>query len=122
MVIKTVDLKDYGKKHQGKVRDYYILRDKRIIVTTDRISAFDVILGHIPNKGAVLNQLASFWFDKTKDIVPNHKIAIPDPNVLIAKNAKIIPIEMIVRGYITGVTNTSIWGSYEKGERIIYGL
>ena len=71
-VIKTVDLKGLGKKYQGKVRDYYIVGDKRIIATTDRISAFDVILGHIPHKGAVLNQLSAFWFDKTKDIISNH--------------------------------------------------
>ncbi|MEK9178614.1 MAG: phosphoribosylaminoimidazolesuccinocarboxamide synthase, partial [Patescibacteria group bacterium] len=121
-VIKTFDLGGFGKKHQGKVRDYYILGDKRIIATTDRISAFDVILGLIPGKGAVLNQLSNFWFEKTRDIIPNHLISSPHPNISIVKNAKLIPIEMVVRGYITGVTNTSIWGSYEKGERTIYGM
>lgn len=121
-VLKTVNLKGLGKKIQGKVRDIYILEDKRILITTDRISAFDRNLGHIPQKGAVLNLLAAFWFKKTKDIVDNHLIFVPDPNVSIVKNAKLIPIEMVVRGYITGVTNTSIWGSYEKGERIIYGI
>ncbi len=122
MVIKTVDLKGYGKKYQGKVRDFYILENKRIIITTDRISAFDKVLGFIPNKGAVLNQLSAFWFDKTKNIVQNHLISLPDPNVSIVKNCKIIPLEMVVRGYITGVTKTSIWDGYEKGERIIYGI
>ena len=111
-----------GKKTQGKVRDIYILKDKRILITTDRQSAFDVILGHIPFKGAVLNQLAAFWFEKTGRIIPNHLISVPDPNVSIAKNCTGIPIEMIVRGYISGVTNTSIWGSYQKGERVIYGI
>ncbi|MBU4016598.1 phosphoribosylaminoimidazolesuccinocarboxamide synthase, partial [Patescibacteria group bacterium] len=106
----------------GKVRDFYILSDKRVIITTDRQSAFDIILGHIPFKGSVLNLLAAFWFEKTKKIVPNHVISIPDPNVTIAKNCKPIPVEMIIRGYISGITNTSIWGSYEKGERTIYGL
>ena len=106
----------------GKVRDFYILGDKRVIATTDRISAFDVILGLIPGKGAILNQLSSFWFEKTKDIVPNHLISTPHPNISIVKNARLIPIEMVVRGYISGVTNTSIWGSYEKGERLIYGV
>lgn len=110
------------KKHSGKVRDTFILDNKRIIVTTDRQSAFDIVLGHIPYKGAVLNQLAYFWFEKTKDIIPNHIISMPDPNLIVAKTAEVIPIEMVVRGYITGVTDTSIWGSYEKGERVIYGI
>lgn len=121
-VLKTIDLKGFGKKYSGKVRDFYLTDGKRILITTDRISAFDVILGYIPYKGAVLNLLSAFWFDKTRDIVTNHMISVPDPNVTIAKNATPIPIEMVVRGYITGVTNTSIWGSYEKGERIIYGI
>ena len=121
-VLKTIYLKGFGKKYSGKVRDYYILGDKRILITTDRISAFDVILGYIPYKGAILNLLSAFWFDKTKDITPNHMISVPDPNVTIGKNAIPVPIEMVVRGYITGVTNTSIWGSYEKGERVIYGI
>lgn len=120
--LRTIDIPKLGKKHQGKVRDFYILPDKRVIITTDRQSAFDFILGHIPFKGSVLNSLAAFWFEKTKKIIPNHVISIPDPNVTIAKNCKPIPVEMIIRGYISGVTNTSIWGSYEKGERTIYGL
>ncbi len=121
-MLKTINLTGYGKKLHGKVRDFYIKGGKRIIVTTDRQSAFDVILGHIPYKGAVLNQLAAFWFDVTDDITPNHKISVPHPNVLIAHDTKPIPIEMIVRGYISGVTKTSIWYSYEKGERFIYGI
>ncbi|MBI3485686.1 phosphoribosylaminoimidazolesuccinocarboxamide synthase [Candidatus Daviesbacteria bacterium] len=121
-VLKTVDIPNLGKKHQGKVRDTYILPDKRIIITTDRQSAFDKILGHIPYKGAVLNQLSAYWFNSTKKIIPNHIIDVPDPNVSVVKNAKLVPIEMVVRGYITGVTDTSIWGSYEKGERVIYGI
>ncbi len=120
--LKTIDIPKLGKKHQGKVRDFYILPDKRVIITTDRQSAFDVILGHIPFKGSVLNSLAAFWFQKTKKIVSNHVISVPDPNVTIAKNCVTIPVEMVIRGYISGVTNTSIWGSYEKGERTIYGL
>ncbi len=121
-VLKTIDLKGFGKKYSGKVRDFYIVGASRILITTDRISAFDVILGYIPYKGAVLNLLSAFWFDKTKDIIDNHVISVPDPNVTIGKNVIPIPIEMVVRGYITGVTNTSIWGSYEKGERVIYGI
>ena len=99
--LKTVNLKGFGKKYQGKVRDFYIVGDKRIIVTTDRISAFDVILGFIPGKGAVLNQLSSFWFEKTRDIVQNHLISVPNSNTSIVKNVKLIPIEMVVRGYIS---------------------
>ncbi len=121
-VLKTIDLPNLGKKHQGKVRDFYLLKDKRVIVTTDRQSAFDVVLGFIPFKGTVLNQLAAFWFDKTKHIVPNHVVSVPDPNVLIAKSCEPILVEMVVRGYLTGTTTTSLWYPYEKGERVMYGI
>ncbi len=121
-VLKTVNLKGLGKKYQGKTRDFYIKNSKRIIISTDRISAFDKVLDFIPYKGQVLNLLSIFWFEKTKDIVRNHFLSSPHPNTMVVKNAKLIPIEMVVRGYMTGVTGTSIWGSYEKGERIIYGL
>ncbi len=120
--LKTVNLKGLGKKYSGKVRDYYIVGDKRVLITTDRISAFDRVLDIIPHKGQVLNQISAFWFDKTKDIVQNHVLSVPHGNVTIAKSAKPIPIEMVVRGYMTGVTGTSIWGSYEKGDRVIYGI
>jgi len=122
LVLKTVNITKFGKKHQGKVRDSYALDDKRIIVTTDRQSAFDHVLGFIPFKGQVLNQLSAFWFKETADIISNHLLLVPDPNVMVVKNCQVIPIEMVVRGYITGVTDTSIWGSYEKGERVIYGI
>lgn len=121
-VLKTISLTGFGKKYQGKVRDFYIVGDKRIIVTTDRQSAFDVNLGFIPKKGAVLNLLAKYWFEKTSDIIQNHLIEVPDPNVTIAHSCDMIPIEMIVRGYMTGVTKTSIWYSYQNGEREIYGI
>ena len=122
-VLKTVNLpREFGKKSQGKVRDIYFYKDSRILITTDRQSAFDVILGHIPYKGAVLNLLSEFWFEKTKNIVQNHMIASPDVNVMVTRNCESIPVEMIVRGYMTGVTKTSIWHSYEKGEREIYGI
>lgn len=120
--LKTVNISGFGKKHQGKVRDIYIKGSKRIFITTDRQSAFDKVLGYIPFKGQVLTQLSYFWFEKTKDIIQNHLISVPDPNVLLVKECKLIPIEMVVRGYITGVTDTSIWGSYEAGERVIYGI
>src|SRR5260221_13747672 len=111
--LDTIDLSELGEKHQGKVRDFYLLKDQRVTVTTDRQSAFDIILGHIPYKGAVLNQLAAFWFEKTKEIVPNHMISVPDPNVLVSHNCQPIPVEMVVRGYLSDVANTSIWYSYE---------
>ena len=121
-VLKTVDIPGLGKKRQGKVRDFYVLKVKRVIITTDRQSAFDVILGNIPYKGAVLNLLAAFWFKKTEKIVSNHMLSVPHPNVLLAKNLTGIPIEMVVRGYMSGVTKTSIWYSYQQGERVIYGI
>src|SRR3989339_667977 len=120
-VLKTVDL-PFGKKIQGKVRDIYFKDKSRILIPPARQSSFDLILGNILFKGAVLNQLAAFWFKKTKHIINNHLIEVPDPNVSVAKDCEPIQVEMVVRGYISGVTNTSIWGSYEKGERTIYGL
>jgi len=110
-----------GKKYEGKVRDNYILNGKRIIVTTDRISAFDRVLCTIPFKGQVLNQTSAFWFDKAKDIVKNHIISVPDPNVMVVKECKLIPVEMVVRGYLTGVTTTSAWYNYERGVRNFCG-
>src|SRR3989338_5860251 len=89
-----------GEKYSGKVRDRYSKGDRLILVTTDRISAFDKILTTIPFKGQVLNQISAFWFDKTKDIVKNHVIDVPDPNVMIVKNCKTFPIELVVSGYI----------------------
>ena len=121
-VLKTIDVSGLGEKRQGKVRDIYFKDDTRILVTTDRQSAFDVILGHIPFKGAVLNLLSQFWFEQTKSIVQNHMLSVPDPNVMVTQNCTSTSVEMIVRGYMTGVTKTSIWYSYEKGEREIYGL
>ncbi len=121
-VLKEIELKGEGERQQGKVRDFYVQSHRRLIITTDRQSAFDVNLGFIPYKGAVLNQLAAFWFSKTQHIIPNHLIEVPHPNVSIAHNCEPIPVEMVVRGYISGVTKTSIWHSYQQGERTIYGL
>lgn len=121
-ILKTVNLDGFGKKYQGKVRDYYLIDDKRILITTDRISAFDKVLGFIPHKGQVLNQLAAFWFEKTRDIIPNHLISVPGPEVMIVKNCQAYPIEIVVRGHITGMTTTSLWYQYSQGKREIYGL
>lgn len=121
-VLKTINLPYLGEKQQGKVRDIYLMDGKRILITTDRQSAFDVILGYIPYKGVVLNLLSQFWFEQVKDIIPTHMLGVPDPNVMVTKNCEPILVEMVVRGYLTGVTTTSVWYSYERGERLIYGI
>ncbi len=108
--------------YRGKVRDCYALGGgKRLIVVTDRQSAFDRILAEVPYKGQVLNQISAFWFDQTKDIVPNHVISVIDPNAMLVKDVKPFPIEVVVRGYISGVTTTSAWYAYERGERLYCG-
>ena len=109
-------------KRSGKVRDWYPLPGgRRLLITTDRLSAFDRVLAAVPYKGQVLNQLSAWWFDQTADIVPNHKLAVPDPNALVAQEVAAFPVEVIVRGYITGVTSTALWYRYSLGEREIYG-
>src|SRR3989344_2506394 len=116
-ILKVTNFKHLGAKKIGKVRDIYVQKDKIILVSTDRHSSFDRIIAHIPHKGQVLTQSSMFWFDKTKDIVQNHVIANPDPNVVVGRKCTVIPIEMVVRGYITGTTNTSLWTLYEGGQR-----
>ncbi len=109
-------------KMSGKVRDWYILGDgTRLMVTTDRLSAFDRVLAAVPYKGQVLNQLSAWWFAAPRDIIDNHLISVPDPNALIAREVEPLPVEVIVRGYITGVTSTALWQRYSLGERSIYG-
>lgn len=106
----------------GKVRAWWELSEgRRLIVTTDRLSAFDRILGELPDKGQVLNQLSAFWFAETKDLVDNHLLSVPDPNAAVVLRAEPFAVEVIVRGYITGVTSTALWRRYELGERRIYG-
>lgn len=115
----TLPLQD---RREGKVRISYALPDgTRLFITTDRLSAFDRIIAGVPYKGQVLNELASWWFADTADIVDNHVISVPDPNLLIARNAVPLPVEVVVRGYITGVTSTSLWRQYADGSRVIYG-
>ncbi len=121
---RTIDvthLEGLGEREQGKVRDSYKDGDRRVIVTTDRVSAFDVVLGTIPYKGQVLNQMAAFWFDHTQSVVPNHVLDVPDPNVMVVAECEQLPVEFVVRGYITGVTKTSAWYNYEQGVRYFCG-
>jgi len=109
--------------HQsGKVRESYDLPDgRRVMIATDRQSAFDHVLTAVPCKGQVLNQTAMFWFDQTQDICPNHVIEAPDPNIVFGQRLDMLPVEMVVRDYMTGSTDTSIWPMYERGERVLYG-
>ena len=107
---------------RGKVRDSYDLPDgRRVMIATDRQSAFDIVLAAVPFKGQVLNETALFWFEETRDICPNHVIDYPDPNVAVAKRLEMLPVEMVVRDYLTGSTETSIWPMYERGKRLMYG-
>jgi phosphoribosylaminoimidazole-succinocarboxamide synthase len=108
-------------RKKGKVRDAYDLGEKLVLITTDRQSAFDRILANIPFKGQVLNQVSAFWFEQTRDIVPNHLVDLPDPNVTVAKKCRVLPIEFVVRGYLTGSTDTSSWTQYSKGVRNLCG-
>lgn len=119
--LSSTDFPHLGAKYSGKIRDNYSRNGERILIVTDKLSAFDRIITEIPFKGQVLNQLALFWFEKTKNICPNHTISSPDPNVLIATECQALPIEMVVRGYITGSTSTSIWHNYQKGVRNFCG-
>jgi phosphoribosylaminoimidazole-succinocarboxamide synthase len=120
-VLEETAFPEYGTCIKGKVRDSYRRGDRRIMVASDRISAFDIVLGTIPFKGQVLNQMAAYWFDKTKDIIPNHVISMPDPNVMVVHECEQLPLEFIVRGYITGVTKTSAWYNYSNGVRNFCG-
>lgn len=118
---QSSDLSMAGRE-SGKVRDWYPLAGKkRLIVTTDRLSAFDQVLACVPYKGQVLNQLTNWWMRQSEDIIPNHLVSEPDPNAVVVNEAEPILVEVIVRGYITGVTSTALWYRYSMGEREIYG-
>jgi phosphoribosylaminoimidazole-succinocarboxamide synthase len=113
-------------RRDGKVRTSWALDpdehgERRLMVTTDRLSAFDRVLAGVPYKGQVLNQLSAWWFERTADIVPNHMLGVPDQNALVARSAHPLPVEVVVRGHITGVTDTSLWGMYAAGARHMYG-
>ncbi|PIB90882.1 phosphoribosylaminoimidazolesuccinocarboxamide synthase [Caulobacter sp. FWC2] len=121
--LDVVDLPGLPNHYRGKVRDNYDLPDgRRVIVASDRLSAFDRNLCAVPYKGQVLTETARYWFDATADICPNHVVAYPDPNVLIGRRLEMLPVELVVRGYLAGTTSTSILTLYNKGERQMYGV
>ena len=115
------DFAALGDHYSGKVRDNFTRGDERLIVVTDRVSAFDVVLGTIPFKGQVLNGLAQHWFAATRDVFPNHVLSVPDPQAMRGVECRPIPVEFVVRGYLTGVSDTSIGRAYERGDREFCG-
>jgi phosphoribosylaminoimidazole-succinocarboxamide synthase len=123
LVLDDATLAELPNHYRGKVRDNYDLPDgRRIIIATDRLSAFDRNIAAIPFKGQVLTQIARFWFDQTAELCPNHVIEYPDPNVLVCRRLDILPVEVVVRDYLAGTTATSIWSMYKSGRRQIYGI
>ena len=121
-VLPEADIPELPNRYRGKVRDNYDLPDgRRVIIASDRISAFDRILAAIPWKGMVLTQTARFWFEATRDICANHVLDYPDPNVVVARRLDILPVEIVVRGYLAGTTGTSILTMYKAGARVMYG-
>lgn len=121
LTLKETDLPGLGEKKRGKVRDVYVADDKIFLIATDRQSAFDRNLANVPFKGQVLTQTSVFWFEKTKGIIQNHILDVPDPNVVVCRKLNVFPVEVVVRSYITGVTSTAAWTAYEKGERNFCG-
>jgi len=116
-ILAETNFPELGERYQGKVRDVYINSEQVTLITTDRYSAFDRSAAIIPFKGELVNGITRFWFDMTKHIVPNHVIDYPDPNVIIGERCEVLPVEMVIRGYITGSTETSLWTHYARGER-----
>ena len=119
--LDRTDFEDLGERHEGKVRDSYVAGDERTIITSDRVSSFDVVVGTLPLKGQVLNRAAAFWFDEIDGVIDHHVIDVPDPNVTRVRNCELLPVEFVYRGYLTGSTSTSIWTAYDKGLRSYCG-
>jgi phosphoribosylaminoimidazole-succinocarboxamide synthase len=121
-VLRDATVPGLPNHYRGKVRDNYDLPDgRRVLISSDRLSAFDLILTAVPFKGRVLTQTARYWFDETRDLCPNHVLEYPDPNVVVARRVDILPVEIVVRGYLAGTTGTSILTRYRAGERELYG-
>ena len=122
-ILADATISGLSNHYRGKVRDNYDLPDgRRIIIATDRLSAFDRIVTAVPLKGQALNQIARFWFDASRHVCPNHVLEYPDPNVLVCRRLAILPVEIVVRDYLAGTTATSIWPMYRDGRREIYGI
>ncbi|HEX3536265.1 MAG TPA: phosphoribosylaminoimidazolesuccinocarboxamide synthase [Stellaceae bacterium] len=122
-VLDDATIPELPNHYRGKVRDNYDLPDgRRIIIATDRLSAFDINIAAIPFKGQVLTQTARLWFDRTADLCPNHVLDYPDPNVVVCKRLDILPVEIVVRDYLAGTTATSVWSMYKSGKREVYGV
>jgi len=122
-VLVDATIAELPNHYRGKVRDNYDLpSDLRILIASDRVSAFDRNLAAIPFKGQVLTQIARFWFEATRDICANHVVDYPDPNVVVGRRLDMLPVEMVVREYLAGTTSTSILSMYRKGERTLYGV
>ena len=119
--LSATDFPELGQREEGKVRVNYIADKRRFIVVTDRVSCFDVVVGTLPFKGQVLNEMAAFWFEKTREIVPNHLLEVPDPNVSVVRECQPMPVEFVYRAYLAGSTSTAIWTSYERGDRVYCG-
>lgn len=123
LVLDDATIPELPNHYRGKVRDNYDLPNgRRILISSDRISAFDVNLAAIPFKGQVLTQTARHWFEATRDICPNHVLDYPDPNVVVGRRLNILPVEIVVRDYLAGTTATSILTLYKKGQREMYGV
>lgn len=119
--LERTDLAGLGTRDEGKVRDSYVAAGRRVIVVTDRVSCFDRVVGTLPFKGQVLNQVAAFWFERTRDVAPNHLLAVPDPNVSVVRECRALPVEFVMRAHLAGVTSTSIWTAYARGDRVYCG-
>ena len=117
--LESTNLEGFGERYKGKVRDVYTqsTEGRRILIATDRQSAFDELWCTIPLKGQVLNQLSAWWFEHIGDLLPTHLLDVPDPNVAVVRNLKMLPVEIVVRAYLTGSTETSAWVNYNKGVR-----
>lgn len=122
-VLEDATIPELPNHYAGKVRDNYDLPDgRRILIASDRLSAFDRVLTAIPLKGQVLTQIARFWFDATADLCPNHVLDYPDPNVVVCRRLDMLPVEIVVRDYLAGTTSTSVWSMYKAGKREVYGV
>ncbi|MDE0701510.1 MAG: phosphoribosylaminoimidazolesuccinocarboxamide synthase [Acidimicrobiaceae bacterium] len=115
-------LADVGPLRRGKVRDIVDLDDRLVLVSTDRVSAFDRVLGTVPFRGQILNELSAWWFRQISDIVASHMLAVPDPNVTVGRKCRTLPVEVVVRDRLTGTTSTALWTQYAAGQRQIYGM